>query len=133
MGLKILFSKSFLSRTFGDVSQSLDGTDCNSFRQTLKDNSALLIPNKVFNSKYVDKLFSVIDGTEIQRDSLGNFSEETPHRKNSKIEQQELIDWVKMNYEVFTGKKIKDDELKNMKMSRFMIIVDEMLKNGYEL
>lgn len=133
MGLKILFSKDFLSRTFGDVSQSLNGADCNAFRKTLKESSALLIPNKVFNSKYVDKLFSKIDGTEIKRDSFGNFSEETPHNKNSKIEQQELIDWVKMNYEIFTKKKISDDELKNMKMSKFMIIVDEMLKNGYEL
>lgn len=133
MDLKLLFGRKFLKKSFGEVSSNLDNVDCTQFRQALKDNSAPLIPNRLFNAKVVDELFHKIDGTEIKRDSVGNFSSAVPHEKNDRLEQQELVDWVKMNYETFTGKKISDNELMSMSMAKFMGIVDEMLDNGYEL
>lgn len=133
MDFRFIFGKRFLKRSFGDVASSMDGYSCAQFRQALKDNSAVYIPNCVFNSKDVDLLFNAIDGTKIERDLSGNFSSSVPQAKNNRIERQELVDWVKMNYETFTGKRISDEELTAMPMSRFMSVVEEMLNNGYKL
>jgi len=134
MDFRFFFNNKFLKRTFGEFASSLDNSDYETFKDTLKKNRSWYIPASIFNTgdKTIHKLFDNIDGTTLKKDSE-KLIKDYSKGKNAKLEQSEIYDWVRYNYETFTGKKITDEELKNMKMSEFMKLVEEFLNNGFEL
>ena len=132
MDFRLFFKNKFLRTTFGDFVNTLDNGDYSTFKRTLVKNSSWYVPASLFNKedKIIQKLFNSIDGSSLNNGNSDSFEY---GEKNSKIESQELYDWVRYNYKQFKGKDITDEELSNMKMSEFMEYVVDFLNNGFEL
>ena len=129
MDLRFFFKNRFLKQSFGDFAQRLDNSDYQTFKSLLANNSSWYVPTSLFNKedKIIHKLFDSIDGSDM---SGGVFEYK---ERNSKLEEKELYDWVKYTYKQVKGKDLTDKELSNMKMSEFMRIADEFVKNGFDL
>ena len=132
MDFRLFFKNKFLRKTFGDFVNTINNGDYSTFKSTLVKNSSWYVPASLFNKedKVIQKLFNSIDGSSLKNGNSDSFEYGT---KNSKLESQELYDWVRYNYKHFTGKDISNEELYNMKMSEFMNKVEDFLNNGFEL